>query len=324
MTTISARIVADSISQQGVRLTTMHLRYPRFIHAEVMTHRVFSRNARSSRAVPISKMIEEVIDDPVIPLHWGAAQNGMQAYEECKNWVEINIPYFISKPGNSEEGEWENHFDITSRENAWLLAHQQVVDIAQGFNRAGYHKQVVNRLLEPFMHIDVLVTATSWENFFALRDHHAAEPHIQMLSRAMKKAMADSVPNILVPGEWHLPYVSEDDLETKEVFDEDLEMMLPGKPISQRETIKLSVARCARISYAPFDGEGSVDKDIALADRLLADGHFSPLEHQAMPDFYVDDRALIKEWRNPSLQRNFTGWCQYRALAEGGKFVSPA
>ena len=79
---MEVKVIADSISESGKRITTFQLKYPRFIHSEVMTHRVFSRNASSSRAIPVKKMIEQVRNNPAMPIHWGANQSGMQAKNE--------------------------------------------------------------------------------------------------------------------------------------------------------------------------------------------------------------------------------------------------
>ena len=289
MTTISAKIITDSASSVGKRLTTLALRYPLVIHAEVMTHRAFSRNARSSRAVPTLTLIRECIDDPFIPLHWGEALPGMQAYTECTNLVGAL---------NSEE--------------AWLEARDHAVRAAQGFYTAGYHKQLVNRLLAPFLHIDTLVTATEWNNFFELRLHHAAEPHMQMLAEAIKKAMDESIPKLLGPGEWHLPYA--DDEATKE------QAMNFGssRDINSGEILrKLSAARCARISYAPFDGNSSIEAELARYDTLVNSKpmHASPVEHQATPDRCFKEEDCI-EWHRPELHGNFVGWKQNRKLLE--------
>jgi hypothetical protein len=144
-TEISVKIILDSISPQGKRLTTMHWRYPRFIHAEVMTHRLFSRNARSSRAVPGQTLIAELMGSAaVIPLHWGAKQKGMQADNETDALIPCKtIPL-------------ELDVDFITQEQAWLAGRNVMVGIAQGFLDAGYHKQVYNRLLEPWLHIDTL------------------------------------------------------------------------------------------------------------------------------------------------------------------------
>lgn len=303
MTTISAIVVEDSESRDGIRLTTLHLRYPRFIHAEFMTHRVFSRNARSSRAVPVSKMIEEVKYDPVVPLYWGKNQPGMQASEEHDALVELG-----EEMCDTGIGEYPSPKSLT-REEAWLEARDRAVEAAQAFAAAGYHKQIVNRLLEPFMHIDTLVTATEWDNFFTLRDHPDAEPHIQMLAREIKAALEASEPRLLKDDEWHLPYVYE--VEALRLW----ETRYGGA--SQREAreewksdlIKLSVARCARISYQPFNGDGSFEAEMARYRRLVEafPPHASPAEHQAKPDV---------GGTTPELHGNFKGWIQYRKILE--------
>lgn len=296
MTTITAKVVADSVSPEGIRLTTVHCHYPLVIHAEVLTHRLFSRNARSSRAVPIKTMIQDCLDDPFIPLHWGAARPGMQATEECDNEV---------------------GFDAVSAEQAWLQARNYAVAFARDFMTAGYHKQVVNRLLAPFLHIDTLITSTEWENFFELRDHPDAEPHIALLAREIKFAMSTSTPRPILTQGWHLPYIDEAtiaDMLFTRVVDKLEKSKLDPYIIVAR---KVSAARAARVSYRAFDGASDIEKDIALADQLLGNGHMSPFEHQATPDIYIDPKALIKQWRHPELSRNFTGWTQYRALIGG-------
>lgn len=297
MTTISAAILADSVSPDGIRLTTLHLRYPRMIHAEFMTHRVFSRNARSSRAVPVETLIREVEADPVIPLHWGANQKGMQADRECD--AAVGLALRDDRPHKPVIG--------ISRESAWLRARDEAVRHARAFHEAGYHKQVVNRLLEPFMHIDVVVTATEWANFLALRDHHMAEPHIAILARQVKAAFAASEPRLRLPGLWHLPYVRADEFEL---------------PLDVQ--IKLSVARCARISYQPFDGNASIEAEIARHDALVGavPMHASPAEHQATPDIFShttfeDGKPPLCVWENSHEHGNLRGWRQYRKTLAG-------
>lgn len=293
MTTISARVIKDSrCAVSGKRITTLLLRYPRFIHAELMTHRVFSRNASSSRAIPVERMIEDILADTAMPIHWGANQKGMQADEECTNLV---------------MGE----FNTRSREDAWLFARDQAIKVAGAFHRAGYHKQVVNRLLESFMHINVLVTATEWENFLALRDHKAAEPHMQMLARATNQAMAESVPLLLMEGQWHLPWVEHADWErirAENMADHGTEWSIDS-PLGT--LIKISVARCARLSYNNFDGKVSTTaEDLALYNKLVGEQpiHASPAEHQATPDPWCREQP---KWGN------FRFWKQYRKFLPG-------
>lgn len=278
MTTISAKVIADSFNDVNERrITTLQLRYPRFIHSEFMTHRQFSRNASSSRAIPVERLIQDVIDDTAMPLYWGKNQKGMQASEECNELIEYDY--------------WES---LATREEAWEIARHNAIIMARAFANAGYHKQVVNRLLEPFAHINVVVTSTEWSNFFALRDHPDAEPHIAHLAREMKKAMEESCPESLNIGQWHTPYVTEE--ETSDV---------PTR-------IKVSVARCARVSYMTHDGRvPSLLDDLVLYDRLLAGVplHASPAEHQATPYTF----SVFP----PETCGNFTDWVQYRKLLPG-------
>lgn len=304
MTTISAKIIADSVSPDDFRLTTIHMRYPRFIHSELMTHRMFSRNARSSRAVPVGTMLKEIENDPVIPLHWGANQKGMQADLECNGYVH----------------------GYGNREQAWLSARDRAVNAARAFSEAGYHKQVVNRLLEPFMHIDVLVSATEWANFLALRDHHMAEPHIAMLAREVKAALWGSEPELLQPGRWHRPYVTDDDIE--KVWVDQFGGNQGNNPDAERQAAeiltKVSVARCARISYKPFDGNGSIEAEIARHDALVgaAPLHASPAEHQATPDQRRSNGiGSYDGWLNAHEHGNFSGWRQYRKMLPGENIV---
>lgn len=274
---VTATVIADSIADGCPRLTTLQLRYPRFIHAEVMTHRVFSRNASSSRAIPIERMIQDVIDDPAMPVHWGKNQPGMQAREESDAYVTLTDKY----------GEWT---DVNTNEEAWISARDYAIVHAKAFAAAGYHKQIVNRILEPFQHINVLVTATEWGNFFALRDHPDAQPEIQALARAMKGAMAGSEPGFLKPGSWHKPYINADDYS------------------NQGDMRMVSAARCASVSYKTVDGKPmSVEKALDIFDKLAGSDpiHASPFEHIARPD---PDNG-------PGC-RNFTKWRQWRADLE--------
>ena len=270
---IEAKVIADSLSPTGKRITTLQLCYPRFIHSELMTHRVFSRNAMSSRAVPVAKMVEQVRNDPAMPVHWGKNQPGMQAREAL---------------------------DPDSRAQVmelWRLAAQDAANFAEAMNRLGAHKQIVNRVLEPFQWMHTVVTATEWDNFFSLRCHPDAQPEMQALAYAMRDAMQASVPVQLGEGEWHLPYVSDiDALLFNTGFGEDMR--------------KVSAARCARVSYLKHDGGSpSNTEDLELFDRLAGSApiHASPLEHQAQ----TADADLRS--------RNFVGWLQFREAFEGGE-----
>lgn len=264
---ITAKIILDSISPAGVRLTTFELKYPRFIHAEFMTHRVFSRNASSSRAIPVHKMLERIRNEPATPVHWGQNQAGMQADNEIA--------------------------DTALAKQMWMKAAHQACDMAEEMLSLNLHKQIVNRITEPFAHIQVLVTSTQWDNFFVLRDHKDAQPEIRELAIQMKKVMNESTPKLLATGEWHTPFVREEeqdlDIETKR---------------------RISTARCARVSYLNHDGSTpSIEKDLKLYDQLITNRpiHASPTEHQATP--LLDDQDF-------EFSGNFRGWLQYRKLIE--------
>jgi thymidylate synthase ThyX len=277
--TISAKVIADSITTAGVRLTTMQLQYPRFIHSEFMTHRVFSRNAGSSRAIPTAKLVEMVRETPVFPVEWGQNKPGMQAEEV------ISV---------------ENQ---ALAKQHWQLAARSAAHTAEILSKLGVHKQVTNRVLEPFLPINVVVSSTEWANFYALRDHKDAQPEIRALAIAIKEARGAVIPVELLEGDWHLPYV---DLAV------DVERIGEDDPDTVTDMLrKLSVARCARVSYKAFDGTvASVADDVALFDKLVGSepGHWSPTEHQATPDAFNIA---------PALHGNFRGWVQFRKTLGG-------
>jgi len=300
--TITAQIIADSISPEGIRLTTLQLRYPRFIHAEFMTHRDFGRNASSSRAIPVKRMIEDLRRDPAMPVFWGSNQPGMQAGTELTG------------------------ISLDSTKAQWLMGMEVAIHHAEMLMNYGLHKQIANRILEPWAHINVVVTTTNWENFFTLRRHSDAQPEIKVLADTIWLAMNQSTPKNLQPGEWHLPYVGENDfssarhvLKTGRITrDEPMYDELVDKILK-----KVSVARCARVSYLTHDGRATtVEEDLALFERLMGAQplHASPAEHQATPDTPEWERdphsgsriELTGGWDHPELHGNLTGWIQYR------------
>lgn len=298
MTKASAVIVTDSVSPDGIRLTTFQLRYWRSIHSELMTHRDFSRNAGSSRARPSKAIIEQVRTNPWGPIHWGLNQAGMQAHREL-------------------EGD-----ALWAAQAAWKMAAQSAADMAEHLNNIGTHKQVVNRLLEPFTYIDVLVTATNYANWFALRDHPDAQPEIQELAKLMRIEYGVNFPKLLKPGEWHLPYTTDEDWEVAERYCRD-SRTTRGKPTHEEKleiVRRISVARCARVSYRAFDGTVSpIEKDLERYDKLLASQplHASPAEHQATPDTMISappGSHWSQEWVFPEQHGNFRGWRQYRKM----------
>lgn len=308
---ITATILADSVSPQGVRLTTMELVYPRFIHSEFMTHRMFNRNASSSRAIPTTRFIEQVRSNPVRPIHWGENQKGMSAEKEL-----------------SED-------DKVVAEVMWNSAAASAALYADELRRMRVHKQVVNRILEPFMHIKVVVTATQWNNFFGLRIHPDAQPEIQELARKMKEAYDNSTTLELKPGEWHLPYVSSHD--TAAAYNYCKHQRVTRDEPSTEEVngllIKISAARCARASYNNFEGKPSgIEEDLGLYAKLVEDQpiHASPTEHQATPmnRTHPNENRPLEPWTweegitHVTKERKLysgplQGWIQYRKLIPG-------
>lgn len=248
----NTKILVDSLHPNGSRLTTFELTYPRFIHSELMTHRKFSRNSASSRAIPTKVILEQVENNPVIPIHWGKLQKGMQAYEEL---------------GLNERQACEAE---------WLRARDNVLESVRALHSLKLHKQIVNRLLEPWMWITVILTSDErgLANWFKLRNHEAAEPHIQKLARMMLEEYDSSKPKHVPIGAWHMPFSN---------------------------NVKVSVARCARGSYLQHNGVYTIEDDEALHDKMAAMGHYSPFEHQAQAT-----------WQ-PCKGGNFvSGWLQYR------------
>lgn len=274
------KVIEDSISPAGVRLTTLQLSYPRFIHAEFMTHRVFSRNASSSRAIPTERLIDIAMEEMVIPMRFGKNKPGMQASEM-----------------NLSDTEMADALAI------WQDAAETCAYAARRLGRLGLHKQWANRMLEWFSNISVIVTATDWDNFIELRDHEDAQPEIRDLAVTIQYAMRGSIPAIRLENEWHLPYVLEEEIETYAEGSRVIGYQDPGFVL-----IKASAARCARVSYLNHDGTNpNMEKDVSLHDDLVGARpiHASPVEHQAIA-------LLDGSFRSG----NFRGWFQYRKHVE--------
>lgn len=294
---IRARIILDSVSLEGHRLTTFVLTYPRMVHSEFMTHRVFSRNAASSRAIPIAKMIERVRKYPAMPIRWGLDGKGMQDHGEMTPFGQRRIA------------------------ELWLKGAQQAADLAAEMAALPErpHKQIANRVMEPYAWMETIVTATDYANFFALRDHPDADPTLQALATIMHEAYNLSTPTLREPGDWHLPFLDDEDIDAaikKTMHD------LPSGPVDLQRMeagvlaicIAISAARCARVSYLTHEGKRStIDEDVAMLDRLVGSSpvHASPAEHQGTPDTLINDTG---QWLRPQYHGNFTGWVQNRKL----------
>ncbi len=294
--TVSAKMILDSTANDE-RLASIEARYPKFIHGELMTHRVFSRNASSSRAIPVERLIQDVMSDPALPEKWFKNKAGMQGTEEIV--------------GDEREELIAIYMD--ARDDAVARAYQMI--------KVNAHKQHINRVLEPFCHITVLITSTQWSNFRALRQHHMADPTMEALGNAIGAALDGSDPKPLAPGQWHLPYITDDDRLTVKRF-----------PIENEERtsvlIRQSVARSARLSYKLQDGtEPTLCKDLDLYDRLVGGVplHASPAEHQATPAKIrtdLKDKPILCGGRNTYVGPNLGGnlgpaWIQYRKTLAG-------
>jgi thymidylate synthase ThyX len=275
---IQAKVLCDSWNTATQdRLTTLEVKFHRFILPEVLTHRMFSRNAASSRAIPVAKQIAAVEEDPALPIFWGKNQPGMSASEE------VDFDRLDSRCHTVTE--------------MWDLAVEDAVWHARRLAENGLHKQLVNRLIEPYMWTTMIISATEWNNFFKQRrppggkfdPKFPAQPEIQQLAIEIHNAIKASDPVWLKPGEWHMPLLNTDDSTLE----------LP-------ERLMVSAARCARVSYLTHDGVRDVEKDKTLAERLIREGHYSPLEHQALVGGNYG---------------NFKGFTQYRHFVERAKYV---
>lgn len=261
----ACRIELDSICEQTkCRLTTFVVSYPRFVHAEMMTHRMFSRNSASSRAIPIEKMIAAVDASCAKPAKWLTAGKGMQpngALDEAKV-------------------EYANGF--------WEQAKDQAVRKARLLAELGVAKEQVNRLLEPFLWHTTIITATDFQNFFKLRCHPEAQQEIRIIAEMMKEAYDKSEPIAVSPGYWHCPFVPRDHV------DEGIRNF--GTDFVKVDFVKFSAARCARVSYTNHEGQEDRLGDIRLFERLTSSGHWSPLEHVAQASTSDDNYANFRGW----------------------------
>ena len=274
----SAEVNVDSVGPNGSRLTTMVVTFPRFILPEFNTHRMFSRNGASSRAIPVTKQIEQVRTNPFVPNHFNKNAKGMQG-------------------GEPVDEELQRIATVT-----WLKAAVRAAEQAEQLQAMGIAKQYANRLLEPFLYTTMVVTgvASAYSNFFALRCHKDAQPEMQELAKAMYDAYQASTPQLLPAGEWHLPFITESDRRL--VVTDRCELDLD----STTSLLVKSVARCARVSYLNHDkSTPTLTEDYNLYNKLLDSrpGHFSPFEHQA--------QALVLN-QSDLFAGNLPGWRQYR------------
>ena len=297
----SAEVVADSISEQGHRLISVEATMARFVLAELNTHRLFSRNSASSRAIPLLKQLDRILEKPYTPKEWGQNMPGMssreilpveeaekanQIWHKALGFAALCASHLI---GGLKELEGRPCQQAITE----IIGSDFDYDKLPSLEESKVHKQFANRLLEPFMYHTVLITATEWDNFFSLRIDEAAQPEIHRAARLIKEAVQSSTPLELETGQWHLPYVDE---QLKE-------------DVNDLDTLKkVSVARSARLSYLNQQkhqqslAEGQpleevVMQDVQLFDNLVNHGHMSPLEHVATP-FSVHDWSIIEDLRS--------------------------
>lgn len=278
---ITAKIIAYSKAPSGQLIVTFELEYPRFIHGELMTHRLFSRNAASSRAIPVATIIDQVYNNPAMPIHWGANQSGMQAKQELGT------------------------FRKKAAKKLWKIAAKAACRVATAMTRIGLHKQVANRILEPFQTMKTVVTATCFENWFWLRDHADAQPEIRALAVAMLNELDSQEPARLSYNDWHMPYFGEG-------------YWLEGCGIPLQDALAISSSCCAQVSFRKLDD--TLDKARMIYARLVESEpvHASPFEHQAKP------MVRSADFRNKGITHrdragnfwsgNFVGWIQHRQL----------
>ena len=267
---ISCTVIADSVCV-GSRMVTMELEYPRFIHAELMTHRMLSKNAASSRAIPIKKMHETIMEKTAMPVHWGKNQAGMSAKEEVDDLVK-----------QGAIGVWTGARDS-------MLSHSTVL------SDMGLHKQIANRITEPFQMMKTVISGTEWANLIWLRHHADAQPEFYELADCIVKCLEQSESILIVAGEWHTPYVHRfrDIDNVLQYLDSN------GEKLSVEDAIKVSASCCAQVSYRRNDDSLEKAKDIFA--RLIESEpiHASPIEHQATPMKYKD-AGLYSQHMNPS------------------------
>lgn len=274
MTEPNAKVIADSISRDGQRLTTLEVTFPRIILAEMNTHRQFSRNSASSRAIPFAKQVKRIETDPFYPLVWATEQSGMQG------------------------GEPLSDADTFFARQRWDFAARDAIRHAQVLADLGVHKSIVNRLIEPFAWHTAIISSTEWNNFFIQRCSPLAQPEMRVTAEAMRDALAASTPRPVLAGDWHMPYVDSDDY------------LAVAKMVNRATSVdellrRVSTARCARVSYLTHDGKRDIQVDLDLYDKLVSASppHLSPLEHVATPRI-----------ANEYVYGNFDGWHQLRHL----------
>ena len=288
--TITAKILADSVNLAGVRMTSMEIEYPRFILAELNTHRMLSKNSASSRAIPTHKLRDHIKQNTAVPVHWGQNQPGMKAKTQI-----MEVPRALS---------------------LWHTALDSACYYHESLEATGLHKQICNRVLEPWMTMKTVISGTEWANFWHLRNHTDAQPEIHELAYKMHQAYQASTPQTLNPGEWHVPYV------TTSRDSGILRYRVDDQEVDWETAVKVSASCCAQVSYRTTDT--SVAKALRIYDQLINSkpAHASPVEHQAtpladsayeLPGTYAWPLGVSHQTRDGFLwSGNLRDWIQYR------------
>jgi len=335
--TFETKVLADSISDRDIRLTTVEATYPRLIHSELMTHRVFSRNSASTRAIPLATQVANLLHNPFIPEKFGINQPGMQSFRHLSGMKhEQAVEIWLSGRdralttaldlvlGREAMADVLDYDPKTEYANGATLIEEfsyikdmlpkssNTIDLSET-SMLNVHKQLAGRGLEAYMWHTVIITATEWDNFIGLRVHPDAQGEIATSARLTQIAIDTSSPRPLQAGEWHLPLVDPDEFDNE--FD----------------AIRASAARCAAVSYNRHETRNPA-KEFERYNDLRSGGHMSPLEHQATPfddiDWLVADTQHVvtqdllavhalgkhynKHLENTEFLGNFRGWVQHR------------
>jgi hypothetical protein len=276
----TVKVIAAS-SHKGMNVTTLELEYPRIIHSEMMTHREFSRNAASSRAIPVKTMINTIRKNMFVPVYWGKNQSGMQAKEQL-----TGVRRFLAK-------------------SLWIIGGHINLLGATLLNAVGVHKQLANRNLEYISYMKTIITSTSFDNFLTLRDHEDAQPEIQAVAKKLKLHLAAANREELAEGEWHTPYV--------EHRRDDLGNLIYGRGLDVETAKQVSVSCIAQVSYRKADT--SVDKAIKIFNQLATSVplHASPFESVLTPiSAFSTAGVTALSISGHRLSGNSKGWSQYR------------
>lgn len=301
---IKATVIKHSKSSiTGIELPTFEVEYPRFILAELNTHCMLEKNSASSRAIPVEAMLALIESAPAMPVEWGANNPGMSS----KTLLD------------AEKKQAAIYTWLSAMKQA--TAHARVLADKEGINA---HKQLANRISEPWQMSKTVITGTEFANFFWLRDHPDAQPEFQELARVMHEALRNSVPEILSPGQWHLPYIDRigDRYYTN------------GSEVDLETAKKISASCCAQVSYRKLnDSIEQAEKVFGMLNLGSSSqpAHASPITHQATPmqklsyENYVNIPHIFDTWepgithvrRNKSLwSGKLQGWIQFRQLFE--------